>query len=86
MSMCPHARRSGPIGHPNRRFSPRLASPSPLPDANPPVGLPIRRGVLLWCSNGPAAESGERYLGNVGLTWISQIDSVVGRTVMCLAA
>ena len=23
-------------------------------------------GLLYWCSNDPAAESGERYLGNVG--------------------
>ena len=35
-------------------------------------GFQFDGGVLLWCSNGPAAESGERYLGNVGLQKIAK--------------
>ncbi len=41
----------------------RLASSSSLPDVNPPVGFPIRRRGLLWCSNGPAAEVGRTVSG-----------------------
>ncbi len=26
----------------------------------------LRGGVLCWCSNGPAVESGEGHMGNVG--------------------
>ena len=45
----------------------RLASSSSLPDANPPVGFPIQRQGLLWCSNGPAAEVGRTVSGKCRL-------------------
>ena len=36
-------------------------------------GFDFDAGVLYWCSNGPAAESGEVYLGNIGYTKSSNL-------------
>ena len=66
MSMCPHTRRSGAIGHPNHLF----CHDSPLrARCRTQIrlwGFEFDAGGLYWCSNDPVAESGERYLGNVG--------------------
>ena len=67
MSICPHTRRSDPMDLETAVFR----SDSPL---RVRCGTQIRlwgfdfdAGVLGWCSNGPAAESGEGHLGNAGL-------------------
>ena len=35
--------------------------------ANPPVSVQFDGEGLLWCSNGPGAESSEGHMGNVGV-------------------
>ena len=66
MSMCPHTRRSGPMGLETTFF----CHDSPLrARCRTQIrlwGFPFDTGVLFWCSNGLAAESGEGYLGNAG--------------------
>ena len=58
----PPKRSDGPRNH---RFSPRLASSSPLPDANQPVGPAFRPEVYHGARM--ATEPGEGHVGNVGL-------------------
>ena len=77
MSMCPHTRRSGPMGLETAFFchdSPlrvRCRTQIRLWDFD------FDAGVLYWCSNGPAAEAGEVYLGNIGLKETVQCGSIV---------
>ena len=47
----------------------------PVPGRKPTIrAWKSRAGALFWCSNGPAAESDERYLGNVGLHMFALIE------------
>ena len=66
MSMCPHARRRDQMDgetaffRPDSPFQVRCRTQIRL------WGFQCDGGVLFWCSNGPAAQADERYLGNVG--------------------
>ena len=66
MSMCPHTRRSGPMGLETTFFCQDSPVRARCRTQIRLGGFQFAGGVLLWCSNGPAEESGERYLGNVG--------------------
>ena len=67
MSMCPHPRRSGSIGHPNRPFCHDSAPRALYRRYIHHWSLEFEGRALFWCSNGPAAESGKDHMGNVGI-------------------
>ena len=85
MSVSPHPRRSDPMDletaiiRPDSLLRVRCRTQIRL------CGSDIDTGVLLWCSNGPAAESGEGHMGNVRDMKISQVNHFLKNTNIAIA-
>ncbi len=62
----PHTRRSGPMGLETAFFCHDFPLRARCRRQIRLWGLQFDGGGALWCSNGPAAESGEGYMGNAG--------------------
>ena len=67
MLICPNRRPSGPAQPPERHSLPRLGLSTSSSHPSSTSGLATQGGTLSCCSNGPAVESGEGHMENVGL-------------------